>query len=109
MRISVGSKRLKNKPDTQQEKSRYFKGLKFKTEDFSNDKIREMIGKGTTITYLYMDDVFDRTNHYMSNNYLGTQFICVDIDKCNIPPSDFVDMIKYKPSVYSTPRFSTGG
>lgn len=102
MRISVGSKRLKNKPDTQQEKTRYFKGLKFKTEDFSNDKIKKMIGKGTTITYLYKDDVFDRTNHYMSNNYLGTQFICVDIDKCNIPPSDFVDMIKYKPSVLHT-------
>ena len=57
MRISIGNKLLTHKPNTQQEKSRYFKGLKFKTEDFSNDKIREMIGKGTTITYLYKDDV----------------------------------------------------
>ena len=59
MRISIGNKLLTHKPNTQQEKSRYFKGLKFKTEDFSNDKIREMIGKGTTITYLYKDDVLD--------------------------------------------------
>lgn len=102
MRISIGNKLLTHKPNTQQEKTRYFKGLKFKTEDFSNDKIKKMIGDGTTITYLYKDDVFDRTNHYMSNNYLGTQFICVDIDKCDIPPADFVDMIKYKPSVLHT-------
>ena len=52
MRISIGNKLLTHKPNTQQEKTRYFKGLKFKTEDFSNDKIKKMIGDGTTITYL---------------------------------------------------------
>lgn len=90
MRISIGNKRLNDKPNTQQGKTRYFKGLKFKTEDFTNDQIRELTGNGTTITYLYRDDIFDRGNHYMSDNYLGTQFICVDIDKCDLTPTDFV-------------------
>lgn len=102
MRISIGNKLSTHKPNTQQEKSRYFKGLKFKTEDFTNDQIKELTGNGTTITYLYRDDIFDRGNRYMSENYLGTQFFCVDIDKCDLTPTGFVDRIKYKPSVIHT-------
>lgn len=102
MRISIANKQLKNKPNTQQEKTHYFKELKFKTEDFVYDNIREIIGNGFTITYLYKDEVFDRTNHYMSNNYLGTQFICVDIDKCDISPDEFIQQIRYKPSMIHT-------
>ena len=89
MKLSVGNKQLQSKPSTQQEKSQYFKGLKFKTEDFDKDKIKEIIENGFTITYLYKDDEFGRTNHYMSKHYLGTQFICVDIDRCDMPPEEF--------------------
>lgn len=102
MIISISSKSLTEKPNTQKEKSDYFKNLKFKTEDFSKDDIKEIIDKGYTITYLYKDNEFDRGHHYMSNNYLGTQFICVDIDKCDVSPKEFVDMIKHKPSVLHT-------
>ena len=102
MKISISTKPLTKKPDTQKEKSDYFKNLKFKTEDCTTETIKEIIENGFTITYLYKDSEFDRRNHYMSNNYLGTQFICVDIDKCDVSPNEFVDMVKYKPSVVHT-------
>ena len=102
MNISISNKSLTKKPDTQKRKSDYFKDLKFKTEDCTAATIKEIIENGFTITYLYKDSEFDRRNHYMSNNDLGTQFICVDIDKCDIPPSEFVDMVKYEPSVLHT-------
>lgn len=102
MRLSVGNKQLQSKPSTQQEKSQYFKGLKFKTEDFDKDKIKEIIETGYTITYLYKDDEFGRTNHYMSNHYLGTQFICVDIDRCDMSPEEFIEHVKYRPSIVHT-------
>ena len=38
----------------------------------------------------------------MTNNYLGTQFICVDIDSCEINPKEFVEKIHYKPTIYHT-------
>ena len=102
MRLSISNKNLKQKPDTQKEKSVYFKDLKFKTGDLSNEAIREIIDDGYTITYLYRDNEFDRGNHYMSKNYKGTQVICVDIDKSDISPTKFIEHVKYKPSVLHT-------
>ena len=102
MKLSISNKKLKQKPTTQKEKSVYFKDLKFKTEDLSNEAIKEIINTGYTITYLYGNNEFDRGNHYMSKNYLGTQFICVDIDKCDIPPTEFIKHVQYKPSVMHT-------
>ncbi|MDE6648510.1 MAG: hypothetical protein K2K45_01105 [Muribaculaceae bacterium] len=102
MKLSISNKNLKQKPTTQKEKSVYFKDLKFKTEDLSIEAIKEIIDTGYTITYLYSDNEFDRRNHYMTKNYLGTQFICVDIDKCEIPPAEFIKHVQYKPSVMHT-------
>ena len=102
MRLSISNKTLKQKPCTQKEKSGYFKGLKFKTKDLSNESIKDIIDTGYTITYLYDNNEFDRRNHYMSNNYKGTQFICVDIDKSDISPTEFIEHVKYKPSVLHT-------
>ena len=102
MKLSISNKSLTQKPDTQKEKSDYFTNIKFKTEDLSNEEIKKIIDSGYTITYLYNDNEFDRSNHYMSKNYLGTQYICVDIDKSNISPAEFVEHVKYKPSVLHT-------
>lgn len=102
MKISISNKKLNSKPSTDREKSIYFKDLKFKSGSFKTEDIKEIIGNGYTLTYLFKDNEFDRRNHYMSNNYLGTQFICVDIDKCDVSPNEFVDMVKYKPSVVHT-------
>lgn len=102
MKISISNKVLKEKPNTQKEKSDYFKNLKFKTENLSNETIKEIVDNGYTITYLYRDNEFDRGNHYMSKSYKGTQFICVDIDKSEISPTEFIEHVKYKPSVIHT-------
>ena len=102
MRVSIGDKRLTHKPITQQEKGRYFQDLKFRTVNVRTEAIKDIVGNGSTITYLFKDERFDRSNHYMSDNYVGTQFICVDVDRCEIPPNEFVGKIKYKPSVIHT-------
>ena len=102
MKISIGNKRLNAKPETQQEKCQYFKDLEFKTVNVCAEKIKDIVDGGYTITYLFKDKVFDRSNHYMTDNYVGTQFICVDVDSCEIAPQEFVERIKYKPSVVHT-------
>lgn len=102
MRISIGNKPLTEKPETPYEKGMYFKDLKFKTGNFSNQTVRDIIGGGFTMTYLFKDDEFDRNDHYMSDNYLGTQFICVDIDRSDIPPEEFIEHVQYGPSVVHT-------
>lgn len=102
MRISIGNKRLEDKPVSQREKGRYFKDLSFKTGEFRNSDFKQIIGQGLTITYLFKDKEFDRSNNYMSVNYVGTQFICVDVDGCDVPPTDFVENIRYKPSIVHT-------
>ena len=52
MKISRSNNPLTKKPDTQKEKSDYFKNLKFKTEDGTTETIKEIIENGFTITYL---------------------------------------------------------
>ena len=102
MRISIGTKRLDDKPVSQGEKGCYFKDLSFKTGDFRNSDFKQIIGQGYTITYLFKDNFFKRSNSYMATNYVGTQFICVDVDECDIAPTDFVKNIRFKPSVLHT-------
>lgn len=102
MKVSIGNKRLNDKPVSQKEKGFYFKDLKFKTGNFKTCDFEHIVGNGYTITYLFRDSEFDRSNNYMSKNYLGTQFICVDVDGCDIHPTDFVESIRYKPSVIHT-------
>lgn len=101
MKITVGNKPLDHKPP-KSKAGNYFNDIIFKTGNFSNEAIKKIIDNGYTITYLYKDNEFDRSNHYMSKNYLGTQFICVDIDRCDMPPNEFVRHVKYQPSILHT-------
>lgn len=102
MKVTIANKKLLSKPQTDLSKASYFKDLKFKTGNFKDDTFKKIIENGITITYLYNDSEFNRSNHYMVNNYLGTQFICVDIDKSDLSPKSFVESIKYKPTYYHT-------
>ena len=102
MKVTIANKKLITKPQTNLEKSKYFKDIEFKTGNFELSTFKKIIENGCTITYLYNDDSFNRSNSYMKNNYLGTQFICVDIDKCDINPIQFTESIKYKPTVVHT-------
>lgn len=102
MKISIANKKLISKPETNIEKAKYFKNINFKTGNISKDTFIKVIESGCTITYLYKDSEFNRSNSYMKNNYKGTQYIVVDVDKCDISPLDFVERIKYKPTVVHT-------
>ena len=102
MQITIANKRLNNKPYTQKEKGTYFKDLRFKQGNFKVEDLNKIIGNGYTLTYLYKDCEFVRDNGYMVNNYVGTQFICIDVDECDIPPASFIEKIKYIPTVVHT-------
>lgn len=102
MLITIANKKLISKPETNLDKAKYFKNIKFKTGNISKDTFIKVIESGCTITYLYNDNEFIRDNSYMKNHYKGTQFICVDVDKCDISPLDFVQGLKYTPTVVHT-------
>ena len=102
MKITIANKKLISKPQTNLEKAKYFKNIEFKTGNFTVSSFKKIVENGCTITYLYNDDSFNRDNSYMKNNYRGTQFICVDIDSCEINPNSFVESINYKPTLYHT-------
>jgi len=102
MKISIANKRLTTKPQTNQEKARYFKDLAFTTYNVKLEDLATLVGQGATITYTFKDSHFTRSNNYMSHNYKGTQFICVDIDKCSITPNDFVQGLIFQPYLVHT-------
>lgn len=102
MKLTLANKKLLSKPKTNLEKATYFKNIYFKTGEFTLSTFKKIIEHGFTITYLYKDSEFNRDNSYMKNNYTGTQFICVDVDKCTISPSEFNKFITYKPTLLHT-------
>lgn len=102
MKITLANKKLTQKPLSNVDKAKYFKDIQFKTGNFRPEDFTTIISNGYTITYLYADTEFVRDNSYMKNNYIGTQYIVVDVDKCDIKPQDFVESIKYKPTYIHT-------
>jgi hypothetical protein len=99
MKITIADKGLEKKPE-KSAAGLYFSSTTFKEFDLDVNDIEQVIGKGYTISYLYKDKEYKRESGYAKNNYLGTEFICIDIDKCEIDPDTFVEGIKYKPTIY---------
>lgn len=102
MTITIANKSLTNKPSTQEEKSKYFYNLAFKSGSAKLSTFQKVIENGFTITYQFADKTFVRNAAYMKNNYRGTDYIVVDIDKCDLSPVEFVERIKYKPTIWHT-------
>lgn len=102
MKITIANKRLADKPLTKKDKGLYFGNLSFSTKEFDIDEFKDLVSNGFTVTYVYKDNEFRREDNYMKNNYVGTQFIIVDIDECEINPKEFVDDIKHKPTFFHT-------
>lgn len=101
IKISVSNKRLDKKPPKKLY-GKYFNGLSFETNDYDRVQLKDLIDNGYSMAYVFKDNKFERIGNYMTSFYLGTQFIVVDIDKCDIPPSEFISKIKYTPSIYHT-------
>ena len=101
MYITIADKGLVSKP-SRTDAGRYFANTTFTTYNIELEDWEQYIGNGYTITYLYRDNKFQRKEGYAKNNYVGTQFICVDVDECDIDPDTFVASIAYKPTIYHT-------
>lgn len=103
MKISIANIPLVAKPKRENgEMAKYMKKLVFRSGDFPQYQFKDIIKNGYTITYLFKDSTFTRQNHYMTNNYVGTQFICVDVDKVEVDAETFVESLKFKPTIIHT-------
>lgn len=103
MIVTVANKTLKQKPLTNKEKGIYWGDIIFRNIDVDISGLSFLINNGYSLTYQFKDPVFTRGTGYQANYYLGTQFICIDIDKQLIDAHTFVNRItKYKPTIYHT-------
>ena len=103
MKISIANNPLTAKPKRENgEMAKYMKKLVFKSGDFPQYQFKDIIKNGYTITYLFKDSTFTRQDHYMTNNYVGTQFICVDVDKVDVDAQTFAESLKFKPTIIHT-------
>jgi hypothetical protein len=78
------------------------KNLEFYTEDCSLDKIVNYALNGHIFTYNFKDSFFVRKDHYMSENYLSTQFIIVDVDHSCFNAEEIITRMKFKPTFWHT-------
>ena len=103
MRITVANKPVKgDKPRTKLESKTYFNNLQFHSETISPEEFESIVGNGYTISYTYKDNKFYRKDDYTKNNYVGTDYIVIDVDSIIIDPETFISGIKYKPTLYHT-------
>ncbi len=103
MRITIANKPVKgDKPRTKLERNIYFKNLQFHSETILPEDFESIVGKGYTISYTYKDNTFYRNDDYTKNNYVGTDYIVIDVDSIMIDPETFISGIKYKPTLYHT-------
>lgn len=102
MKITISNKTCTHKP-TKEESGKFFgKDFNFTTVECDYRDIRTIIENGYVITFLYNDNHFVRANNYMSKNYKGTQFICVDVDESDLTADQLIERMKYKPTFYHT-------
>lgn len=103
MKITIANKPVKgDKPRTKLERDIYFKNLQFHSETISPEDFESIVGKGYTISYTYKDNTFYRKDDYTKSNYVGTDYIVIDVDSIMIDPETFISGIKYKPTLYHT-------
>ena len=103
MRITIANKPVKvDKPRTKLERDIYFKNLQFHSETISPEDFESIVGNGYTISYTYKDNTFYRKGDYTKKNYVGTDYIVIDVDSIMIDPETFISGIKYKPTLYHT-------
>ena len=101
MRITIANVKG-DKPRTKLERDIYFKNLQFHSETILPEDFESIVGKGYTISYTYKDNTFYRKGDYTKDNYIGTDYIVIDVDSITIDPETFISGIKYKPTLYHT-------
>ena len=97
MQVTLSDKCSKTKPDVG-----FYKDLVFTTKECSLDDFESYTGQGYVLTGNYKDPTFTRDNHYMRDNFVSTQFICVDVDHCTLTADEILARMKNKPTFYHT-------
>lgn len=101
MQFTLSNLTLQNKP-TRDGMGKFLGGLKFSTRNIPLTQVKQAIEEGYTLTYLYKDTDFSYKGYNKTKNYRGTNYIIVDVDKCEQSPEDFVKELTYKPTIYHT-------
>ena len=108
-KLTWSVKDLKDKPPTNAAAGKHLKGMQFNTGIATLSGLREKIEHGYTLTYLYKKEGYTEQGYEYfirrkgkKYDYIGTQFICVDIDGRDEDPDTFVSKLNYKPTVYHT-------
>lgn len=104
MKISYSNKTLNAKPSGL-ELAKYFgkKGtsnrIQFKTVECQVEDIETIVANGHTLAYQCKEDnvMEDR-----SKNYIGTDFIIIDIDSIDLTMDEVIDRASYKPTIIHT-------
>ena len=104
MKISYSNKTLNAKPSGL-ELAKYFgkKGtsnrIQFKTVECQVEDIETIVANGHTLAYQYKEDnvMGDR-----EKNYIGTDFIIIDIDSIDLTMDEVIDRASYKPTIIHT-------
>ena len=104
MKISYSNKTLNAKPSGL-ELAKYFgkKGtsnrIQFKTVECQVEDIETIVANGHTLAYQYKEDnvMGDR-----KKNYIGTDFIIIDIDSIDLTMDEVIDRASYKPTIIHT-------
>lgn len=94
--ISISDKCYKMKPS-----SFDYSKMRFKKEELTLDEFCDKISRGYSFCHIFKNNV--RRNE----NFIKTNFICIDVDDSNVSLFDFLCSIDYQPTIaYST--FSNG-
>lgn len=103
MKITYSDKTLEAKPQGMSI-GRYFgkKGadnrIKFRTEEHSIEDFERIVSEGHTLAYQCVgDDAMDR-----KTNYIGTDYIIIDIDSTDLTMDEVIDKATYKPTIIHT-------
>ena len=102
MIITVGNTPVVEKPRTKEDNALYFSNLTFADYTANLDELEQLIGKGFTLAYKMKDSQWNCKGYARKKNYVGTDFICVDVDETDETPEAFLQRVKYKPTIIHT-------
>lgn len=75
----------------------------FHTQLSTIEELCDKIRGGYTLLYIYNQQRdFTWYGSSPSLNYIGTQYICIDVDDWTGTPEEFISSIKYKPTIWHT-------
>lgn len=100
MQISLSTKIFTSKPTNSTE----YNDISLVTIDVTNSQeaIMQYFTNGNAVCGIFKDYIFNRENHYMRDNYVGTDFLIVDVDNEDNCGYDWIEALSPKPTLWTT-------